>query len=123
MIDAKRKGRYRVLCEEREIAGACDYSPALSFRMKGLLGRKELKQGAGILLLPCNSIHMWFMAFSIDAIFLNKSGKVVALYESIRPWRISGLHWEAYAVLEVAAGVSRRMGLKKGDKLSFCSVS
>jgi len=37
--------------------------------MKGLLGRRELPDGEGILLRPCASIHMFFMRFAIDAVF------------------------------------------------------
>ncbi len=52
-----------VVCKHCVIAD----SPWL--RMKGLLGRRELPDGEGILLRPCASIHMFFMRFAIDAVF------------------------------------------------------
>ncbi len=33
-------------------------------RMKGLLGRRELPSGEGILLKPASSVHMAFMRFA-----------------------------------------------------------
>ena len=41
-------------------------------RMKGLLGRKDLPPGEGVLLRPASSIHMLFMRFPIDAVFLDR---------------------------------------------------
>jgi len=119
MIHPKEEGIYSAFCEGREIVARCEYSPSLLFRMKGLLGKECLRTGEGILLLPCNSIHMWFMKFPIDALFLNKAGKIVALYDSILPWRISSLHWDATAVLEIEAGRRTKVGVQVGDILTF----
>ena len=52
------------MLEKLEIAGA------FFTRLKGLLGRKKIQSGYGLLLKPCGSIHMFFMKFPIDAFFL-----------------------------------------------------
>ena len=73
-------------------------------RTRGLIGRKGLAPGTGMLITKCNCIHTFFMRFAIDATFLDKSGKVVKVVRNIRPWRLwiwGG--WRAASVLETAA--------------------
>ena len=40
--------------------------------MRGLLGRDGLEPGDGLLITKTGSIHMFFMRFAIDAVFLDK---------------------------------------------------
>ena len=56
-------------------------------RFKGLMGRKALAKGEGMLILKCNSIHTCFMRFPIDATFLDCDDNVVKVVRNIRPWR------------------------------------
>lgn len=88
-------------------------------RLRGLLGTRSLPPGQGLLLVPCTSIHMFFMAIPLDVAFLDAEGLVVALYHNLRPWRISRLHPEAFAALELPAGTFDAVGLKVGDRLVF----
>lgn len=77
-------------------------------RMRGLLGRRSLPPGEGLLILKCNAIHTCFMKFAIDATFLDRHDRVVKVVRNIRPWRFfvwGG--WRASKVLETAAGVGR----------------
>jgi len=113
---------FQVVCGERRICSRCLYEDKLAFRMKGLLGREGLDGEEGILLKPCNSIHMFFMAFAIDAVFLDKDNRILRIYHSIKPWRISGLHFKAVAVVELAAGVAERHSLQAGEILEFRAV-
>ena len=83
-------------------------------RMKGLLGRKDLPRDEGILIRPCNSIHMMFMRFAIDALFLDRDGRVVKVRENVRPWRFA-FSRRARAVVELAAGEAARRGITEGD--------
>jgi uncharacterized protein len=85
-------------------------------RMKGLLGRKELKPGEGILLRPASSIHTFFMRFPIDAVFLDDGLRVVGISDDVRPWRAAAKRG-AHSVLELPAGESARRGLAVGDQL------
>ncbi|MGF1678086.1 MAG: DUF192 domain-containing protein [Candidatus Methylacidiphilales bacterium] len=97
----------------------CAYSDSLFFRIKGLLGRKELQSDEGIWLKPCQQIHMFFMNFPIDVIFLDQKNKVVHLCHHIRPWYVSPLVWSARSVIECRAGLCEKWGLKTGDLLSL----
>ena len=73
-------------------------------RFLGLMGKKELKEGQGLLLKRCGSIHTCFMRFPIDATFLDRRGNVLKVVRGIRPWRpwVWG-GWRAVSVLETAA--------------------
>jgi uncharacterized protein len=85
-------------------------------RMRGLLGRRDLPQGEGILLRPAASIHTFFMRFAIDAVFLSEDGVVLGIAQAVRPWRVAACK-RARSVLELAAGESERRGLEVGQKL------
>ena len=56
-------------------------------RAKGLIGRKSLAPGTGMLMTKCNCIHTFVMRFPIDATFLDREGKVVKVVRNIPPWR------------------------------------
>ena len=90
----------------REIILGVDAEIAETFaeRAKGLIGRRGLEPGTGMLITKCNCIHTFFMRFAIDAMFLDKSGRVVKVVRNIRPWRpwVWG-GWRAASVLETAS--------------------
>jgi uncharacterized protein len=85
-------------------------------RMRGLLGRRGLAQGEGLLLEPAGSIHTFFMRFPIDVVFLDREQCVVRVVPNLRPWRTAGVR-KARAVLELAAGEAARVGMTPGSAL------
>jgi uncharacterized membrane protein (UPF0127 family) len=100
----------RVVCEHLLVAAR----PLQ--RMRGLLGRRNLPPGEGILLRPAGSVHTFFMRFPIDVVFLDKENSVVGIDASLKPWRTAGRRG-AKAVVELAAGECERRGLQPGDRL------
>jgi len=87
-------------------------------RMKGLLGRKNMEKGEAIVLKPCNSIHTFFMAFSIDVIFVDNSNTVVRLFPAIPPWRMTPFIKASYCI-EMPSGSANSL-LKQGDLIKIC---
>ena len=90
----------------RIVVNGIDAEVAETFaaRTKGLIGRRGLAPGTGLLITRCNCIHTFFMRFPIDATFLGRCGEVVRTVRNIRPWRLwvwGG--WRAVSVLETAA--------------------
>ena len=85
-------------------------------RMRGLLGRSELPAGEGILLRPAPSVHMFFMRFPIDVVFLDRDLRVVDVRHGLRPWRVASKRG-AKSALELAEGEARRRGVEVGDRL------
>ena len=86
--------------------------------MKGLLGRRELPRDEGLLLRPTSSIHMFFMRFPIDAVFLDKKLVVRKVAGNVKPWRLVFAR-HARSVLELAAGEAERRALAPGQRLVF----
>jgi uncharacterized membrane protein (UPF0127 family)/CheY-like chemotaxis protein len=85
-------------------------------RMRGLLGRKSITPGEGMLLRPAPAIHTAFMRFAIDIVFMDFENNVVSVVDSLQPWRTAA-NRNAYAALELAPGEANRIGLKAGDQL------
>lgn len=83
-------------------------------RLRGLLGRKGLQAGEGLLLRPVGAIHTMFMRFAIDVVFLDRDYTVLKVVENLRPWRFAGARG-AKAVLELPRGGARR--LRNGETL------
>ena len=98
------------------VCGRCEVASSPLRRMRGLLGKRELGTGQGILLRPASAIHCWFMRFAIDAVFLDEELVVLKVAPDVRPWRMRS-HRGAKAVLELAAGEAERRGLEVGDRL------
>jgi uncharacterized protein len=100
----------RVVCE------SCLVAARPLRRIRGLLGRRDLPRGEGILLRRAASIHTFFMRFPIDAVFLDRNDVVVGIERDLQPWRAAARK-SAHAVLELAAGECERRGLHEGDAL------
>ena len=84
-------------------------------RMRGLLGRASLDPDEGIFLKPAGSIHMLFMRFAIDAVFVDRELRVVGV-RTVRPWRFASQRG-AKAVIELAEGAGQ--GLREGEQLTL----
>lgn len=88
-------------------------------RFMGLMGKRELKEGAGLYLKPCSSIHMFFMRIALDVVFVDADGQIVHICHSIKPWRMSCIVRHAKAAIELPAGTMNRFGVKTGDVLQL----
>ena len=86
-------------------------------RLKGLLGRKELKQGEGLLLPRCSAVHTMFMSIPIDVIFFLETGEVLAIHEHLGPWKLASCGVHAASALELPAGVICRSQTVNGHFL------
>jgi uncharacterized membrane protein (UPF0127 family) len=84
--------------------------------MRGLLGRKNLKAGEGLLLWPCSSIHCFGMHFPIDVIFLDRQTRVISLRENLTPGSRASYR-QARCVLELRAGEVKKHHINIGDQL------
>ena len=85
-------------------------------RRRGLLNRKELDEGSGIWILPCEAIHTFGMKFPIDSIFLDKRLRVRSLHKGLKPGRIA-FCLRAHSVLELPVGTIKKSGTLLGDQL------
>lgn len=90
-------------------------------RMQGLLGRKSLAADQALWIKPCNNIHTFFMKFTIDCVFINKTYKVEKVFSKVRPFQIRGPVWKAYSVIEFSEGFVEKWNIQPGDQLHVVS--
>ena len=86
-------------------------------RFAGLMFRKKLPAATGLFLAPCNSVHMCFMRFAIDVVYLDKEYNIVKVVKNLRPWLGLSMCPKAWAVFEMTAGEAERCGLEVGKTL------
>lgn len=103
----------KVICRKIRIADT------FFTRLKGLLGCSGLREGEGLLIRPCQSVHTFGMFFSIDVLFLTEAGKVVGLVKELHPWRVSSVCKEAVLTLEIGAGKIEELEIEVGDQLEI----
>jgi uncharacterized membrane protein (UPF0127 family) len=88
-------------------------------RLVGLLGKRGLEPGTGLLIIPSQAIHTVAMRFAIDVVFVDRHWRVTHLRPAMVPFRLTGLHWKARCVLELPSGVIAQTSTAVGDQLSI----
>ena len=88
-------------------------------RIVGLLGKRGLEPGTGLLIIPSQAIHTVAMRFPIDVLFVDRNWKVIHLRHTMVPYRMTGIHWKAQCVLELPSGVIAQTSTEVGDQLAI----
>ena len=91
-------------------------------RLRGFLGRPQPSPGEGILLTPCDGVHMFGMRFPLDVVFLSDEGRVVHVVEALQPWQRTPRIPAAQAVLELPVGTLGRTGTMVGDRFGWDDI-
>lgn len=102
----------------RLIAREVETADTFWTRLFGLMMRPSLPVGKALLLSPCPQIHTCFMRFAIDAVFCDRSGRVLYVKENMKPWRFGRFVRGAYYTLELPGG-SIKGTIHPGDELVF----
>jgi uncharacterized protein len=122
--------RARNLTRSSTLADRLEVADAFWTRFMGLMGRPGLDPGAGMW-LPGNGIHMMFMRFSVDAIFLGKpdpsregARPVVSVHPGLRAWTgLVPLVRGAAGVLELPVGTIAGSETAVGDHVALESAN
>jgi uncharacterized membrane protein (UPF0127 family) len=104
--------RNTVLATRMEVADTSEK------RNIGLLGRKGLGSGEGLWIIPCESVHTFFMKFPIDLVYLDRNKEIKKLRDAVPAWRLSAC-LSAHSILELPAGTIRSSQSQLGDILEF----
>ncbi|MGA2193835.1 MAG: DUF192 domain-containing protein [Bryobacteraceae bacterium] len=91
-------------------------------RRTGLLKHERLQPGEGLWIVPCESVHTFFMKFAIDLVYVDKRHKVRKVRHSVAPWRMSAC-LSAHSVIELAAGTAEQSGTQAGDELAVEQIT
>ncbi|HLO04186.1 MAG TPA: DUF192 domain-containing protein [Symbiobacteriaceae bacterium] len=90
-------------------------------RLFGLAGRRYLPMGTGLFLPGCSSVHTHFMRVPLDLIYLDASGRVLAVRRRVMPWRAPGRVPGTVDLLELPSGCA---GMARvGDRLHRAPLS
>lgn len=101
------------------IAERARVARSMNDRMVGLLATPEVLPGEGLLIERTSSIHMFFMRYAIDVVFVDRSGRVTRTVSRLRPWRVIWWARGARDCLELRAGALDDTGTQRGDQLLF----
>lgn len=91
---------------------------SLGERTVGLLRTPQLSPGEGLWIERSPSIHMFFMPYAIDAVFVADDGRVTKVVSDLKPWRVVWWAPGARDCLELPAGTAEATRTRVGDFLT-----
>ena len=91
-------------------------------RLIGLLGKRRLEAGGGLLIQPSMSVHTVGMLFAIDVVALDARLRVLKLWPKLPPFRITGVSWKIASMLELPPGKIQECRMVVGDQLEFREI-
>lgn len=103
--------------QQRTLAEVLSVADSFFRSLIGLMGRPRLDTGHGLWIVPCQSVHTFWMRFSIDVVFLDQHHKVIDLIESLKPFRISRHLSKASGVIELPVGAIKTSRTQIGDEI------
>lgn len=100
------------------LSDRCRFANSVFKRMIGLLNRKALASGEGLLIDRCYGIHTFGMRFPLDVLFLDKDLRVMRAVAALPPFRTCIVRKAVY-VLELPVGAIQRAHTEAGDQIQF----
>jgi len=110
---------YIVTADEEIIAKNVSIANNFYKRLKGLLCKKELNSGEGLLIYPCKQVHTFGMKFHIDAVFVSPLAKVVHIEHNMPRGKVSQYVKGANQVLELKGGTAKEKNILVGQTIKF----
>ena len=101
------------------VGDAIRVATSIADRTVGLLRTPELGPGEGLWIERSPSIHMFFMRYPIDAVFVAADGRVTKIVPNLKPWRVVWWAPGARDCLELPAGAAAASGIEIGDHLEL----
>ncbi len=111
LVRVRNHTRGEVLAERAELASSH------WTRFWGLMGRRDLAPGTGLVLQPGGGIHMCFMRISLDVVHVDKHRRVTHILRNIKPWRFGPLFVGGKWAIELPVGAASRTQV--GDEIEL----
>src|SRR5580704_11675132 len=111
-VAVRNRTRGTVLGEAIELADTS------AKRRTGLLKHDHLEPGTGLWIVPCESVHTFFMKFAIDLVYGHRKHVVRKVRHAVPAWRLSAC-LSAHSNLEPPPGTARNSGTVAGDELKI----
>ncbi len=117
------KGSLRIVDQTkgRVICASGSLADTFMTRLFGLLGRKSLASGSGLLIKPSSGVHTFGMSFPIDIVSLDAEHRVLGVFADTGAWTVRGVSRKTRSVLELPSGTIQECGIEVGDTLSVSS--
>jgi len=119
MPDCNNGDYVRISCGEHVLGHRVKLMLNWLSRFKGLLGTRQLPQGAGAWLAPCSSVHMIGMLYSIDVLFLDRDQRIVNFKSNVKPFSIAIGGPKTFSTIELPASSLQGKSITTGDKVSL----
>jgi uncharacterized membrane protein (UPF0127 family) len=110
-MQVENRTRCAVLANNVEVADN------LITRFLGLMGRRALPEGQGLVIRPCSGVHTMFMRFPIDVLYVDRENRIVWIDAIMCPWRLGRIVRRSHYVVELPAGTAARTGTEVGDEI------
>ena len=110
--------RMRNLTRGTVLGDAIDVADTSLKRRTGLLKHSELRPGEGLWIVPCESVHTFFMKFALDLVYIDRKHVVRKAVSTVAPWRAS-ICLSAHSIVELPVGAIAASGTVKGDQLAL----
>jgi uncharacterized membrane protein (UPF0127 family) len=91
-------------------------------KLRGLMFYRELPAIDGLLFYSCNCVHMFWMRFPLDLIFLSRDRQVLKTVKALAPSRLGPFVKDAYYVLETKAGMADEKNIEIDDRVWWQST-
>jgi uncharacterized protein len=114
----KCKTEYQLLLNEQALPLQLKKAETYLQRLKGWMFKTSVSNKEALWIEPCNSIHTFFMKFVIDAVFVDRNGKVISCCEYLLPRR-GRVMLRSHAVIELHAGMIAQLNIKLNDVLTI----
>jgi uncharacterized membrane protein (UPF0127 family) len=101
------------------LGGRVEVADSFWTRLRGLLGRRTLEDGQGLLIVPSRGIHMYAMRFHLDVLLLDEDRRVEMRYGGLAPGQTTGMHRGVRFALELPVGTIYKSGTCEGDTLDW----
>jgi len=109
----------RNLTRNTTIADRATVAATMLTRMRGLIGRRTLMRGEGLVIGPCNGVHMFFMRTPLDVVFVNRHNQVVCSVSGLPTWAMLPWVRGATRAIEVPVGTVHESRTAVGDLLTI----
>ena len=109
----------RNLTRGTTIADRADLAAGMWSRMRGLIGRRSLVSGEGLVLGPCSGVHMFLMRLPLDVVFVNTHNQVVCTVSGLPTWAMLPWVRGATSAIEVPVGTVHESRTAVGDLLTI----
>jgi len=114
--------RMQLMTGNRLVSDDIALADGFGSRLRGLLFTDPPPPAFGLLISPCNSVHMLGMRYPIEAVFLSEKWQVLKISSTLHPWKSVASCRKAHAVLEWAPGNAICHNIRVADILSFRTI-